>query len=1074
MNRNNQTNLTVGERAACQPELIKRFVAAEVSVAELARLEDHLGDCFDCQTLIETETADAESWSEAVFSLREDRDLGDTDSDQEASVKHSEYISKMVLQSLAPSDDPRMLGRLGPYEVSGVIGQGGMGVVLKAHDNSLNRLVALKVLRPYLAISGAARQRFAREARAAATINHDNVMPIHSVGESNSELPYLVMPYVGGESLQQRVKRVGPFSPTEVVRIGMQIASGLGAAHEQGLVHRDIKPANIILEDGVDKLWITDFGLARLIDDASLTRTGVIAGTPEYMSPEQARGESVDERSDLFSLGAVMYTMATGHPPFRAQSSYGVLRRITDDQPRPVREINPEIPDWLEGFITQLLSKSPDQRVGSSHEIARLLKKALAHMQHPPAFPLPEEVAALAPTQTKKTPNAFRNLTYALAASILIACIMGAIAYGPSLTTFAFNKPRNASVRASSVFITKEMASPSAPKNVAEQVAGKQDQQNPRRIAIASEKIFHKNTSAWFSIRDPKQFAAKFNKTQIGELINDEATKPFVDQFEVDFKKLMEERGVPIPADICNRDWVTGEISFGLTDLMVEEMSPVVLIRVGENEQKAFDDLAEEFRKLPNSNRQTRQTKGALEFFETGYGTSKGRKKIVHGVANGWLAISTDIKLVNHILASTKGRKEPLSENPSFKKTMARTELGLASDINWFAKPLDIVDLVMSPDPNHDVEKEAEKGWLGIFRQKGFKLFTGIGGRAAFAADDHEMIQRCFVCQSEEDRAAAKPREFVEKAERANVLGLFDFSNNAALPLTPPRWVPGNASSCLVFDWDKSQALQSWEPIWDANTKKGSWRQILQDLQADPIVQLDLKKYVAQFDDRTSIFWHRNEPGESEIEQPIFIFKIKGDTKYVMNSLLRSLSGGKTFKILGYDGIAFQPEDIEYEPEFEGLDDLEFLDDEDVPPTFYVLADSQLLVSNNKELLKRLLRKKNGNLAEAEDYIQVHAALGKLTEANKINIRHFGRLDLSLQSHYDLFRKGQLEWFNWIASDLTADGTPWDTRVQRFDGSKLPKNFEKAIAPYLGTFGWVLETEEDGWLITGCVLKKKG
>ena len=441
---NHQTNLAVGEHADCQPDLIKRFVAAELSGSELAQLEDHLGDCVDCQTLIESKTADSESWSEAVFSLREDHSFGETNSDQAADANRSEYISKMVLQSLAPSDDPEMLGRLGPYEVSGVIGQGGMGVVLKAHDRSLNRLVALKVLRPYLAICGAARQRFFREARAAATINHDNVMPIHSVGESSSELPYLVMPYVGGESLQQRVKRTGPLTPTEVVRIGMQIASGLGAAHEQGLVHRDIKPANVILEAGVDKLWITDFGLARLIDDASLTRTGVIAGTPEYMSPEQARGESVDERSDLFSLGSVMYTMATGHPPFRAESCYGVMRRITDDQPRPVREINPEIPDWLEGFIAQLLSKSPDQRVGSSHEIARLLKESLAHMQHPTAFKLPDEVGALAPKRAEKTSRAVRGWSLGVAALILTACIVGAIAYGPSFTSVAADKPQSA------------------------------------------------------------------------------------------------------------------------------------------------------------------------------------------------------------------------------------------------------------------------------------------------------------------------------------------------------------------------------------------------------------------------------------------------------------------------------------------------------------------------------------------------------------------------------------------------------------------------------------------------------
>ena len=307
------------------------------------------------------------------------------------------------------------------------------------------------------------------------------------------------------------------------------------------------------------------------------------------------------------------------------------------------------------------------------------------------------------------------------------------------------------------------------------------------------------------------------------------------------------------------------------------------------------------------------------------------------------------------------------------------------------------------------------------------------------------------------------------------MLGLFDFSNQSLLPLTPPRWVPNDASSWLVFDWDKTRALQSFGPIWDANTKRGSWQQVLSDLEADPDLQFDLEKLVAQFDDRTSVFWHRYKPAEREIEHPIFVYKIKGDTKFVMSSLLRSSPDGEAFKILGYDGIAFQP-GIGDQFEIEN-DDLLFLEDEDeeVPtePTFYVMVDSHLLVSNNKELIKRLLEKKEGNLAQAEDYIQIHAALGKLTDANKVSIRHFGRLGPSLRYDYDLFRNGKFEWFKWIATEPEADGTPSDNLVQRFDGSKLPKDFEKAIAPYLGIFGWVLETEDDGWLITGCVLKKK-
>jgi serine/threonine-protein kinase len=155
-------------------------------------------------------------------------------------------------------------------------------------------------------------------------------------------------------------------------------------------VHRDVKPANILLEMGVDRVMLTDFGLARAIDDASITRTGLIAGTPQYMSPEQARGEALDARSDLFSLGSVLYTMATGRPPFRAESTYGILRRITDSHPRPVLEVSPHIPAWLSAIVDKLLAKEPAQRFATAAEVALLLEQCVAHVQQPAVVALPD------------------------------------------------------------------------------------------------------------------------------------------------------------------------------------------------------------------------------------------------------------------------------------------------------------------------------------------------------------------------------------------------------------------------------------------------------------------------------------------------------------------------------------------------------------------------------------------------------------------------------------------------------------------------------------------------------------
>jgi serine/threonine-protein kinase len=310
---------------------------------------DHLEGCDSCQQALESLTAAPPAWQLTA------RGLEDAARGEPALRRMVERLKSGEpppgddgdLSFLRPADSPGVIGWLGPYEVREEVGRGGMGVVLLALDPDLNRVVAIKVLSPALAGSATARRRFVREGRAAAAVCHDNVVTVHAVSESEG-LPYLVMQYVAGESLQARLDRTGPLAVEEVVRIGMQTAAGLAAAHAQGLIHRDIKPANLLLEDGLAKVKITDFGLARMADDVGLTRDGVVAGTPEYMAPEQARGEVIDHRADLFSLGGVLYACCTGRPPFRGPSAVAVLRRVSDEEPRSVRALNADLPAWLE------------------------------------------------------------------------------------------------------------------------------------------------------------------------------------------------------------------------------------------------------------------------------------------------------------------------------------------------------------------------------------------------------------------------------------------------------------------------------------------------------------------------------------------------------------------------------------------------------------------------------------------------------------------------------------------------------------------------------------------------------
>jgi serine/threonine-protein kinase len=381
----------VVKRCSCDPHRLRLLLEDSLPPEQRDQAVAHLDDCTDCQHALERLAADGPWWRE----LRQIPDLGETvpplfrPRPAGAAGGEGPYLG-----FLDPCDEPGCLGRLGPFTVTALLGQGGTGVVLSAHDAVLDRAVAIKVLAPHFASSAAARQRFAREARAAAAVVHPHVVPIHSV-DSWKGLPYLVMSRVAGVSLQDKISSAGPLPLAEVLRIGAQAAEGLAAAHAQGLVHRDVKPANILLEDQTGRVLLTDFGLARAADDASLTQSGVIAGTPHYMAPEQAAGEAVDHRADLFSLGSVLYAMCSGQSPFAAEGPLAVMRRVCDERPPPLRSLCPAVPAWLAAIIARLHARRPEDRFQSAAELADLLAGCLAHVQQPATVPLPPALYAI-------------------------------------------------------------------------------------------------------------------------------------------------------------------------------------------------------------------------------------------------------------------------------------------------------------------------------------------------------------------------------------------------------------------------------------------------------------------------------------------------------------------------------------------------------------------------------------------------------------------------------------------------------------------------------------------------------
>jgi eukaryotic-like serine/threonine-protein kinase len=261
----------------------------------------------------------------------------------------------------------------GRFSLDREIGRGGMGVVYLAREVRLDRLVAIKLLPPQFADQPALRERFLREARTAARLSHPNIVPIHSVDEVGGFVFY-VMTYVSGETLSQRVTMRGPMAAPDVMRILREVAWALGYAHDQGVVHRDVKPANILLEAATGRAMVTDFGIARMVDSTDgQTMVGELVGTPEYMSPEQASGERVDGRSDLYSLGLVGYFALTGTVPFTGSTQAVLAQQITKDAP-PVSSMARGIPRQLAEAVDRCLLKDSSRRFTSGAELANALE----------------------------------------------------------------------------------------------------------------------------------------------------------------------------------------------------------------------------------------------------------------------------------------------------------------------------------------------------------------------------------------------------------------------------------------------------------------------------------------------------------------------------------------------------------------------------------------------------------------------------------------------------------------------------------------------------------------------------
>ncbi len=409
----------------------QRLVRGELPPAEVERLSGHLEGCDRCAAAVHT-LLDGDTALDAVRQARSDTPTprgelpsglfqrlcalkppaSQTGTITEAVTSPGEPASQVAHSFLAPARKPDEIGRLGPYRVLRMLGTGGMGVVFLAEDVRLHRTVALKTMKPETAADPRHRQRFLREARAAAKVEDDHIVPIYDIGEERG-VPWLAMPFLKGQSLDEMLKRMKVLKPAQAVRLGAQVAKGLAAAHAAGLIHRDIKPANIWIEpEGGGRAKLLDFGLARDTrpnpeGTEPLTRTGAVVGTPAFMAPEQARGEPLDARADLFGLGCVLYRAVTGRLPFQGEGAMGKLLALATETPPAPDEVNPEVPQPLSALIMNLLAKDRSARPAS----AAMVAAALEATQETSTSPLPLAKPGALPAAPPKERNPWADLT---------------------------------------------------------------------------------------------------------------------------------------------------------------------------------------------------------------------------------------------------------------------------------------------------------------------------------------------------------------------------------------------------------------------------------------------------------------------------------------------------------------------------------------------------------------------------------------------------------------------------------------------------------------------------------------
>lgn len=645
---------------------------------------------------------------------------------------------------------------------------------------------------------------------------------------------------------------------------------------------------------------------------------------------------------------------------------------------------------------------------------------------------------------------------------------------------------------------------------------GEKDQELQEKVPkkIRSEYVLPASTKLWVSVPDAKELQAQFDATQFGVLAKDPSIKPFVDGLRDQVKAWMKEQNVRLGLDLDDINGVqTGEICLAgvlpqVAGGAVKGSHGIVLLIDVSKTTKEAKALQAKINKGLIENG-AKQEQKVINGVDVTVSTLK-RKRLRNNQSNyqaivrpskdsSWLLVCDNELIFRDVLRRLAApgdvaREGTLVSQGAFVEIMRRTSLDkYKSQLRWHIDPFGYLQLAQALENEKRGARTKRDDWATILKDQGMGAVKAVGGNIGLATGEHEILHRTF--------SYAPRSNNVKNAKR--MFDLFDLSPVEGKPLTPPAWISSDCAGYLTGNWEMTKALGSVGHIYDAFVgEEGSFKRLLNDFKIDPDMQLDIEKLVGLVDNRFTIVSETLDPINEASECIVLGFPLKAEPDFVFQSLKRA-TGGEEITLGGVKAIKVEAEEeSKSDPDDPGPSPFDFPDEDDVDDEeaeeaqfslfeerYFVVSKGHLLVANNKNYLKRILSQKESKLAKSEDYIEVQAALAKLTDPGKISWRQFGRTDKSLETNYELLRRGEMGKSQTIlgkivnqifkkqaAEEAAKAGKKADgdiVREQKLDGSKLPADFDKSIAPFFGPMGWFLETETDGWRISGAVLKKK-